>query len=296
MSDRQLSLWDDDQPPAQVADIGGRRGRWLTQIRQMMACVSMAPTMRELLETAAEQAQGELDGNREWGTLFEARLASLINSDATWQSTLSADAVGLSAGADLDLESVEVVPVGGVSYADLMVRLTRRGGRSVAVPVNVKTVGAGKAGGGLVCSLLTFVRLATEEGWDPQAPPSNTGYDVDAAILEWLGGGTKILYGRDYYLLEVTTDGDRAYAGHRLVGLLSSVRPSGSPLVARHPSRDNVVWSGGEVVPLPPDYDINTMTAQALLPRPSKSKVAALRVADAIARGLAPADALDEAA
>lgn len=262
-----------------------RPGRkFLSETRQMMVAFSGSETLRRVLTQAAE-GEAEITG-QEWGAIYENRVLELLGNPQTAEK-LSAEVVELAAADGVRLDRVEVIPLVGRAYCDFHVKFYMRT-ETRTIPVNLKTSGGGTRGG-LACSLISFVRLATEKTWDPQNPPSNLGFDVEAAILEWVAGQRKIVHGRDYYILDVTTTGDRDYAGHHITGLLSTVAADGSPVVKRHHTRDNVIYSISTTDrPIPDDYDINTAVSTVLLPRADLSRVRSTLAALAIDGGTDP--------
>lgn len=266
--------------------------RFLTETRQLMAAVSRTPTLRRIL-TAATEAEAEITG-QEWGTIYEQRVAELLADESTGIA-LSEEACGLVDDGCPVLEGVDIVAQAGRAYCDFLV-LLHMADETRTIPVNLKTTGSAGPTSGLAVSLASFVRLATEEDWDPLAPPSNNGYDVEAAILEWVAGERKVVHGRDYYVLTVQTTADRDYVSHQMTGLLSTVTPSGQTVVSRHTSRANVLYhtSPGDR-PLPDNYDINAAVSVALLPRADLSLIRAAQAAWAIDGGTDPRLAAREA-
>jgi hypothetical protein len=250
----------------------GRRGRFLSELRDLMGAVSASATLTACLQDAAAKVSA-MRGGQEHGTHYERALIPLLVRH--WDTIRAEVLAGLD---DEQRERVTDIRIrkgpGERSMADLVITWQFVTGRW-DVPVNIKAALPGTSAASNGCAVSGFVRMATEPEWTPDeaAPPRH--WPVARGVVEWVGKRRRILTGRDYYILTVYVNAESTVTGHTLTGLLSTMTATGSPVIERHSNREVVKVKGGDDlwVPLADDHDVNAATSRTLLPAPSADEL-----------------------
>lgn len=253
----------DTAPPCELT---GRK-TFLSQNARVFGCLADAPTLHKLVAQAARTNARKHGTKRSAATPFEdavkVRILDPINAAKIADETTALYAQRYPDARDL--VKVELVdgPTKGDPLADVLVRFRFDRGRTVTVATNIKRLQptTNKPEGG---SLLSFVRLATEPGYDPADPLRNHGFDPDGAILEWYTGRRKVLDGRDYFILACRVSGKTLH-GIEAWGTLAGVDAAGHPIVTRHGNRA-VIYAATPSGALGADMDINAELSAQLLP------------------------------
>lgn len=264
-----------DLPPEQpTTSVGGRT--FLSHNAAVFGCLVESKTLARLVAQAARTTAKKHGSKRSAADPFEVavkdRILEPVNAAQIAAETV--DLYGDRYPESRDLVKVELSdgPDKGDPLADLLIRFRFDRGRTVTVATNIKRLQptTNKPEGG---SLLSFVRLATEPGYDPADPPRNAGFDVDGAILEWFAGRRKILDGRDYFILACRVSGG-TLSGIEAWGTLAGVDANGKPIVTRHGNRA-VIYTAKPSGTLDPSTDVNAEISAQLLPAATPSSLRA---------------------
>lgn len=260
-----------EQPPTPA---GGRT--FLSHNARVFGCLVESKTLARLVAQAARSTAKKHGSNRSAADPFEVAVKDRILEPVN-AAQIAAETVEICGNCypeSRDLVKVELSdgPGKGDPLADLLIRFRFDRGRTVTVATNIKRLQptTNKPEGG---SLLSFVRLATEPGYDPADPPRNIGFDADHTILEWFAGRRKILDARDYLILACRIDGGRL-GGIEAWGTLAGVDANGKPIVTRHGNRA-VIYTAKPSGTLDPSTDVNAEISAQLLPAATPSSLRA---------------------
>ena len=259
----QPKLFQEDRTPKHAPS-----GRWLETLAGHLDILALSPTLTKVVEAAGEATAAHRSLGQEYGTIYEEALVPLIISTETVQQ-ISDEWVALGLEADhKHFAGVEINDLPGKrSPVDLAITLRYTNRPPVIVPVNVKVEKPGYSGTAHGMALPAFVRHAIDPDFDIfGSKNAHTGFDVDAAIIAWVAERKKLVADRDLYLLLVDSDDDGVIHKHQFMGLLSRVDRVGRPVVVRHASKTSINVRMGPSKALPPDFDVATEIARALLP------------------------------
>lgn len=238
--------------------------RWLSDIAAIFDALSSCPTVKRCVRLACAASAGKPDRSSYLERDLLRRLSSRGNTERLTKELCS-----------LPMKLRDLPPVTGVFVRvvegdryplDCWFVFSHRDGLETPIPVNVKTKDS-RATRDRAVALGPLLHWLTEQGANLEKITQNL--DADGMILGLIEGRTKILPGRDYWLMEVSAKESVA----RFRSLIARHKKTGTGLaVERHISRDvvNYVAAGGVVEE---GFDIARELGLALLPVPSMSRL-----------------------
>jgi hypothetical protein len=201
--------------------------------------------------------------------LLDPEVSAAVNVETIHQASL----LGLT------VSNITIEEGPDKTLADIIVGYTAVDGKRVRISTNIKRLlpDATHTEGG---SILSFLRLALDEEYDPSRPPSTRGFAWEQTIVEWLAGRKKIQPGRDYFLLIIKAS-KGAFVGVEAWPVLSGM--SGTRTSAyRHTNRAVLEVTKPTGI-IERGFDVNTALALSLLPAANPGAARALLTALAIA-------------
>jgi hypothetical protein len=244
---------------------GGPSRRWLSDIARLADALAALPSVIQLVGAAEKAAAG--DPKR-----FEDVLVDLLVESATLSADVVAASVTLEDLPPVTGFHVEKVP-GSRRPCDAWL-VWEHAESETRVPANVKLETDLKATRrNFAVALGPLLSWLTDA--DGSIDRARRGLDPDRALIELLAGTRKLHPGRDY-LLFIAYPGNGKSGRVAIRSLVARHALSGTGLaLARHGSRDVVVYQSkwGEVIGA--DCDIARELAVALLPTGGATRLAA---------------------
>lgn len=237
-----------------------------------------SPTLSSVAAQAVKGNHKRHGSDRNAAAPFEEAFKELLLEPETY-AAVNVETIQEAAKLGVTVSDVHIQPGLDKTLADIIVGYTAVDGKKVRIATNVKRLlpDAGHTEGG---SILSFLRLALDEEYDPANPPSTRGFAWEETIVEWLAGRKKIQPGRDYFLLIIKARSG-AFHGVEAWPVISGMNGQ-RPSAYRHTNRavlevakpNNTIERG---------FDVNTALASALLPAPNPGAARALLASLAIA-------------
>lgn len=265
-----------DLPP--VSQARKPTGTFLERNVLFFRAFSSSETLRRVASEAVEGNHRRHGSDRNAAAPFEDRFKQLLMEP---ESLAAVNTETVRAASELGLTVSDIQIESGLdkTLADIVVGYTAVDGQKVRIATNIKRLlpEATHTEGG---SILSFLRLALDEEYDPGIPPTTRGFAWEQTIVEWLAGRKKIQPGRDYFLLIVQARKGKFHGVEAwpVIAGMSGGRPS----AYRHTNRA-VLEVAKPTSTIERGFDVNTALASALLPAANPGAARSLLAALAIA-------------
>lgn len=255
--------------------------RWLSDLAKLHDALNQSTAFQAALRSGVRAAVGVPGA---WGDVVEEQVIARLTDPAV-AATIRAEVCVLASRLGLH----DLPPVSGVRFEnvqgsrlslDCWVVWEHHDSSETRVPLNIKSADAARTGttADLAVSLRQFLLHVTDPEHDLEHPKRN-GPSADDLLVEMMAGTRKLVPGRDYYLLILTTDGGELVKW-RWHGLLSSLDAEGRLAIRRHKSRENVLFVPRSRV-IHAGFDIRAAVIAELMPSGSPSALRAAIVSAA---------------
>lgn len=265
-----------DLPP--VPQARKPTGTFLERNVLFFRAFSASETLRNVASQAVEGNHRRHGSDRNAAAPFEDRFKQLLMQPENLQA-INVETIRDASELGVTVKDVHVEPGLDKTLADIIVGYTAVDGQQVRIATNIKRLlpDATHTEGG---SILSFLRLALDEEYDPAKPPTTRGFAWEQTIVEWLAGCKKIQPGRDYFLLIVQAESGK-FHGVEAWPVIAGINGQ-RPCAYRHTNRA-VLEVAKPTGIIERGFDVNTALASALLPAANPGAARSLLAALAIA-------------
>lgn len=239
---------------------------------------SASETLRNVASQAVEGNHRRHGSDRNAAAPFEDRFKQLLMQPEHLEA-VNVETIRAACELGVTVKDVHIEPGLDKTLADIIVGYTAVDGQRVRIATNIKRLlpDATHTEGG---SILSFLRLALDEEYDPASPPTTRGFAWEQTIVEWLAGRKKIQSGRDYFLLIVQAKSGK-FHGIEAWPVIAGMNGQ-RPCAYRHTNRA-VLEVAKPTGTIEKGFDVNTALASALLPAANPGAARALLTSLAVA-------------